>query len=382
MAGAAMSYRRLKAVFVKELHHITRDARSLAMALLMPVMMLLLYGYALSLDVDQVPTLVYDQDQTSASRDLVKQFQGSRFFDVRGFALEYRAIERGIDRNQILMGLVIPRGYSDKLGAGQEAQVQILLDGSDSNTASIVLGYAETLVRTYSGKIRAEALNQRGGEHLTPPIDARLRVWYNSTLESKNYVVPGLIAVILQIIAALLTSLTIAREWEMGTMEQLLSTPLRPVEIVLGKMMAYFVVGLADATIALLVGLYVFGVPLRGSILVLAVSVCTFLFGALFWGVFVSAAAKTQLQAYQMGVLSSFLPAFLLSGFVYAIETMPPVIQVITHIIPARYVVTIMKGVFLKGVGLEVLWGELAFLAAYATIVFLLATRKMNQKLA
>lgn len=352
------------------------------MALLMPVMMLLLYGYALSLDVDQVPTLVYDQDQTSASRDLVKQFQGSRFFDVRGFALEYRAIERGIDRNQILMGLVIPRGYSDKLGAGQEAQVQILLDGSDSNTASIVLGYAETLVRTYSGKIRAEALNQRGGEHLTPPIDARLRVWYNSTLESKNYVVPGLIAVILQIIAALLTSLTIAREWEMGTMEQLLSTPLRPVEIVLGKMMAYFVVGLADATIALLVGLYVFGVPLRGSILVLAVSVCTFLFGALFWGVFVSAAAKTQLQAYQMGVLSSFLPAFLLSGFVYAIETMPPVIQVITHIIPARYVVTIMKGVFLKGVGLEVLWGELAFLAAYATIVFLLATRKMNQKLA
>lgn len=377
-----MSYRRLRAVFVKELHHITRDARSLAMALLMPVMMLLLYGYALSLDVDQVPTLVYDQDQTSASRDLVRQFTGSRFFDVRGYVAGYAAIERGIDRNQILMALVVPRGYSDRLEAGQEATVQILLDGSDSNTASIVMGYAETLVRTYSGRVRAEVMNQRGGEHTAPPIDARLRVWYNSTLESKNYVVPGLIAVILQIIAALLTSLTIAREWEMGTMEQLLSTPLRPVEIVLGKMLAYFVVGIADATIALLVGLFVFGVPLRGSILVLAVSLCMFLFGALFWGVFVSAVAKTQLQAYQMGVLSSFLPAFLLSGFVYAIETMPPVIQVITHIIPARYVVTIMKGVFLKGVGLEVLWGELGFLALYAGIVFLLATRKMNQKLA
>lgn len=377
-----MSYRRLRAVFVKELHHITRDARSLAMALLMPVMMLLLYGYALSLDVDQVPTLVYDQDQTSASRDLVRQFTGSRFFDVRGYVAGYAAIERGIDRNQILMALVVPRGYSDRLEAGQEATVQILLDGSDSNTASIVMGYAETLVRTYSGRVRAEVMNQRGGEHSAPPIDARLRVWYNSTLESKNYVVPGLIAVILQIIAALLTSLTIAREWEMGTMEQLLSTPLRPVEIVLGKMLAYFVVGIADATIALLVGLFVFGVPLRGSILVLAVSLCMFLFGALFWGVFVSAVAKTQLQAYQMGVLSSFLPAFLLSGFVYAIETMPPVIQVITHIIPARYVVTIMKGVFLKGVGLEVLWGELGFLALYAGIVFLLATRKMNQKLA
>jgi ABC-2 type transport system permease protein len=190
-----------------------------------------------------------------------------------------------------------------------------------------------------------------------------------------------LIAVILQIIAALLTSLTIAREWEMGTMEQLLSTPLRPVEIVLGKMMAYFVVGVADSAIALLVGLFVFGVPLRGSVLLLLVSTCVFLFGALFWGIFISAVAKTQLQAYQMGILSSFLPAFLLSGFVYSIETMPPVIQVITHIIPARYVVTIMKGVFLKGVGLEVLWGELGFLALYAAVIFLLATRKMSQKI-
>jgi ABC-2 type transport system permease protein len=195
-------------------------------------------------------------------------------------------------------------------------------------------------------------------------------------------VVPGLIAVILQIIAALLTSLTIAREWEMGTMEQLLSTPLRPVEIVVGKMMAYFVVGLADSTIAVLVGLFVFQVPLRGSVLLLGVSTCMFLFGALFWGVFVSAAAKTQLQAYQMGVLSSFLPAFLLSGFVYSIETMPRVIQVITLLVPARYVVTIMKGVFLKGVGLEVLWMEFGFLTLYAAAVFFFATRKVNQKLA
>jgi ABC-2 type transport system permease protein len=377
-----VSYRRLRAIFIKELHHITRDSRSLAMALAVPVMMLLLYGYALSLDVDRVPTLIYDQDQTSASRELIRQFEGSRFFEIRGFAPGYAAIERGIDSNQILMGVVIPRDYAEKIGLGHQAEVQILLDGSDSNTASIVMSYAENIVRGYSGRIRAQAMNRRGGEQVKPPIDARLRVWYNSSLESKNYVVPGLIAVILQIIAALLTSLTIAREWEMGTMEQLLSTPVRPVEIVLGKMMAYFVVGLADATIALLVGLFVFGVPLRGSVLVLAISVCTFLFGALCWGIFVSAAAKTQLQAYQMGILSSFLPAFLLSGFVYAIETMPPVIQVITHIIPARYVVTIMKGVFLKGVGLEVLWGELGFLLLYASIVFLLATRKMNQKLA
>jgi ABC-2 type transport system permease protein len=376
-----MSYRRLRAIFIKELYHIVRDARSLWMALAVPVMMLLLYGYALSLDVDRVPTLVYDQDRTVESRDLIRQFQGSRFFDIRGFVNDYGHIQKAIDSNQVIMGVVIPRDYAQKIGAGREAPIQILLDGSDSNTASIVLGYAESLVRSYSLELRTEAMNRRGGEQVAPPIDARLRVWYNSSLESKNYVVPGLIAVILQIIAALLTSLTIAREWEMGTMEQLLSTPLRPVEIVLGKMMAYFVVGVADSAIALLVGLYVFGVPLRGSVALLVVSTCVFLFGALFWGIFISAVAKTQLQAYQMGILSSFLPAFLLSGFVYSIETMPPVIQVITHIIPARYVVTIMKGVFLKGVGLEVLWGELGFLALYAGVIFLLATRRMSQKI-
>src|SRR5947209_4026296 len=377
-----MSYRRHRAIFVKELHHITRDARSLGMALAVPVMMLLLYGYALSLDVDRIPTLVYDMNQTSASRDLIRQFQGSRYFQIRGFVAGYPAIERGIDRNQVLMGLVIPRDYSQKIDEGRVAPVQVLLDGSDSNTASIVLGYAESVVRGYSVQLRSTVMNRRGGERVSPPVDARMRVWYNSSLESKNYVVPGLIAVILQIIAALLTSLTIAREWEMGTMEQLLSTPLRPVEIVLGKMMAYFVVGVVDATVALLVGLFVFGVPLRGSLLVLAVSTCIFLFGALFWGIFVSATAKTQLQAYQLGLLSSFLPAFLLSGFVYSIETMPSVIRVITYIVPARYVVTILQGIFLKGVGLRVLWGELAFLAAYALIVFVLATRRLNRKLA
>jgi ABC-2 type transport system permease protein len=376
-----ISYRRVRAICIKELHHITRDSRSLAMALGVPVLMLVLFGYALSLDVDRIPTMLYDQSQTAESRALVRQFEGSRFFEIRGMVKNYATIERGIDRSRVLMGVVIPLDYAKKLAAAQDAQVQILLDGSDSNTASIALGYAESLVRGYSLELRTAALNRRGGEHLAPPVDARLRVWYNSSLESKNYVVPGLIAVVLQIIASLLTSLTIAREWEMGTMEQILSTPLRPAEMVLGKMLAYFAVGLADATIAVLVGVFVFEVPFRGSLPLLGVSTCVFLFGALFWGIFVSAAARTQVAAYQMGILSSFLPAFLLSGFVYSIESMPWVIQAITHIIPARYVVTILKGIFLKGVGLSVLWGELGFLTLYAIIVFLLATRKLNQKL-
>jgi ABC-2 type transport system permease protein len=377
-----MSYRRLRAMFIKELHHITRDARSLAMALAVPAIMLLLYGYALSLDVDRVPTMIYDQDGSAQSRELIRQFQGSRYFDVRGLVDGYGAIEGGIDRNQILMGVVIPRDYSKNVGAGREAPVQVLLDGSDSNTASIVLGYAEGLVRNYSLRLRQDMQNRRGGEQGGGPVDARLRVWYNSSLESKNYVVPGLIAVILQIIAALLTSLTIAREWEMGTMEQLLSTPLRPAEMVLGKMLAYFVVGLADAVMAVLVGVFVFQVPLRGSVPLLAVSVSVYLMGVLFWGVFVSAVAKTQLAAYQLGLLSSFLPAFLLSGFVYSIENMPPAIQAITYAVPSRYVVTILKGVFLKGVGIGVLWSELGFLALFATLIFIQATRKVNRKLA
>ena len=367
---------------VKELHHITRDPRSLTMALAVPVMMLLLFGFALSLDVDRIPTLIYDQDGTAASRELARRFSGSRFFDVKGSAASYPAIEREMDRNRILMAVVIPPKYGETLGAGQTARVQLLLDGSDSNTAGIALGYAESLVRDYSLEVRSRAMNLRAGQTLALPVDARLRVWYNSSLESKNYVVPGLIAVILQIIAALLTSLTIAREWEMGTMEQIISTPLRPAEMVLGKMLAYFGVGLADSAIALLVGLFVFQVPFRGSLLLLTVSVCVFLFGALFWGIFVSSVAKTQVQAYQLGILSSFLPAFLLSGFIYSIENMPWVIQVITHIVPARYVVTILKGVFLKGTGLSVLWGELGFLALYAVIVFAAATRKLNRKLA
>ncbi len=373
-----MSYRRLRAVFVKELHHIVRDSRSLAMALAVPVMMLVLFGYALSLDVDRIPTLVCDQDGTAASRDLIRQFEGSRYFTITGFTAGTGAI----DRSEILMGVVIPRNYSRDAGLGREAAVQILLDGSDSNTASIALGYAETLVRNYSLALRSDMQNRRGGGAMVPPVDARLRVWYNSSLESKNYVVPGLIAVILMIIAALLTSLTIAREWEMGTMEQILSTPLRPVEMVLGKMLAYFAVGLADASIAVMVGLFLFQVPLRGSVLLLAASTCIFLFGALFWGIFVSASARTQLQAYQMGVLSSFLPAFLLSGFVYSIENMPRVIQVITRVVPARYFVSILKGIFLKGAGVRILWEELLFLMLYAVIVFLLATRKLNRKLA
>ncbi len=352
------------------------------MALAVPLLMLLLFGYALTLDVDRIPTLIYDADRSSESRDLIEHFLGSRYFQVLGFVTDYKPIERMIDRDQCLLGVVIPPDFARKVAAGTRAEIQLIIDGSDSNTASIARGYAEALVQTQAFEIRARALNRKGGEQLKLPVDPRLRVWYNSELKSKNYIVPGLIAVILMIIAALLTSLTIAREWEMGTMEQLLSTPLRAHEIVLGKLVAFFCLGITDMLLAIGVGTLIFQVPLRGSPAFLFFTSCVFLFGTLCWGILLSALARSQLFAYQLGMLTSFLPAFMLSGFIYAIESMPLVIQVITYIFPARYFVTILKGVFLKGVGLEVLWVEVLWLLAFAVVVFVLATRKLKQKLA
>ncbi|HVT95327.1 MAG TPA: ABC transporter permease [Bryobacteraceae bacterium] len=377
-----MSVRRTLAMVRKELRHIRRDARSLLMALALPMFLMLLFGYALNLDVDRIPTLVYDADQSPESRSLVQKFQGSRFFEIEGFVDNYSAIERGIDRGDILMALAIPRDYSRRIRAGEPVAAQILLDGSDSNTASIALGYAQSIVQDYSVTLRSEGADRRFGIKLQQAVDARTRVWYNSTLQSKNYVVPGLIAVILTIIAALLTSLTIAREWEMGTMEQLMSTPVRPSEIVLGKMLAFFFIGVADTVLSVLVGVFVFDVPFSGSVWVLALTSTVFLTGALFWGILLSAVAKSQLMAFQMGIISSFLPAFMLSGFIYAVENMPPAIQAITRLIPTRFFVTILKGIFLKGVGLEVLWTDLLYLAGFSIVVFLLATRRLRQKLA
>ncbi len=377
-----MSFRRYKAIAHKEFLHILRDPPSLFAALAIPLLLLLLFGYALTLDVDRIPTYVYDQDQTPQSRAVIERFRGSRYFEILGTVEDYRQIEKDIDRSRILLGLVIPRNFAHQLEVGKEAEVQLLLDGSDSNTASIALGYAEALLQLYALELREAAQNRKGAPPMAVPVEARIRVWYNEDLKSKNYIVPGLIAVILMIISALLTSLTIAREWESGTMEQLLSTPVRPAELLLGKLSAFFVVGIVDMLIALFVGVFVFGVPLRGNVALLFFTSCIFLFGALCWGIFLSAATRSQLLAYQAGVITSFLPAFLLSGFIFSIENMPKVIQAVTYVTPARYFVTILKGIFLKGTGVRILWIEILLLVLYALVLFVIATRKMRQKVA
>jgi len=377
-----MNFGRVRAVAQKEFLHIIRDPRSLAMALLLPVLMILLFGYGLSLDVDRIPTVIYDSDNSPESRSIATKFRDNRYFDVVGHAGDYADLQRSIDSGKAMLGLVIPQHFSRDLRAGKSPQIQLLLDGSDSNTASIALGYANTLLRQHAVTLAATEMNRAAGVQRRAAIETHIRIWYNSDLKSKNFIVPGLIAIVLMTIAALLTSLTIAREWEMGTMEQLISTPLRPSELVLGKMSAFFALGCVDTILAILAGVGVFGVPLRGSLVFLAMTSGIFLFGALCWGILISSIARSQLLANQMGSLTTFLPGFLLSGFIFAIDNMPPAIQTVSYLVPARYFVRILKGIFLKDIGMQVLWGEVLLLVAFAAIVFFVATRRLNQEVA
>jgi ABC-2 type transport system permease protein len=375
-----MNFRRTKAIARKEMLHILRDSRSLFAALLQPIVMLLIFGWALSLDVDRIPTYVYDLSKTPESRELVREFTGSRYFNILEQVHDYHQIDLAIDKRACLLAVVIPDDFGKNIGLKKPAQVQLLIDGSDSNTAAIAQGYAEGVVANFSQRLQVPIQTASGGKVAT--VNPDVRVWYNPDLLSGNFIVPGLIVVIVMIIAANLGSLTIAREWENGTMEQLLSTPARPSELALGKLSAYFVVGAADLVIALLVGVFVFGVPLKGSLVLLLASSAVFLFGALGLGIMISAMFRTQLMAYQMGTLVSFLPAFLLSGFIYPIANMPRVIQFVSLFVPARYFMEVARGIFLKGIGVQLLWFNLLLLVGYAALVFYYATRKLRQKVA
>jgi ABC-2 type transport system permease protein len=373
---------RLKAIAVKEFIQIFRDPRSLGLAVSIPVLLLLLFGYALTLDVDRIPTILYDLDRTPQSRDLSDRFFRSRYFHLQGVAQSYGQLQQALDSGEALMGLVIPANFSRNLEFNRETMIQILMDGTDSNTATIALGYAQAIVTIYSQELIQEKINQFGMGKVSPPIELRIRVWFNPDLESRNFIVPGLIAVIMVILAAILTSGTIAREWERGTMEQLISTPIRNSELVLGKLIPYFAIGMMDLALSVAMGRYLFGVPLRGSGLLLFSLVGLFLLGAICQGVVVSIIAKNQLLASQISIVSSYLPTFILSGFIYPIDNMPKFIQLITYIFPSRYVVTILKGIFSKGVGLEVLWMEGLLLAVYASIMIFLALKKFQKRMA
>lgn len=376
-----MNPRRVYSVARKEMLHILRDPRSLGMAIAIPMLLLVLFGYALTLDVDNVPLVVWDQSQSHVSREFISRLTGSPYFSLREYVYNYREVERTIDSGVALVALVIPADFAGQIESGRTAPVQLIVDGSDSNTATIAMGYADVVAQTYSQDIAIREIQRIGGEKLQVPLDVRPRVWFNADMESKNYIIPGLIAVIMMVIAALLTSLTVAREWERGTMEQLISTPVKGRELILGKLLPYFGIGMLDVLLAVLMGEFLFGVPLRGNVALLFGMAAIFLAGALSLGMVISIVTKSQLLASQLAMVLTFLPSFLLSGFMYAIGNMPHVIQVITYLIPARYFVALLKGIYLKGVGLEILVVEAVLLAAFGALMVLVANVKFKKRL-
>ncbi|MGE5196880.1 MAG: ABC transporter permease [Deltaproteobacteria bacterium] len=374
-----MNLNRVGAIAKKEFIQVIRDYRSLGMALIIPVLMLILFGYALSLDVNNVLLAVWDRDRSQSSEDFIRNFKSSRYFKIAGYFDQYGKLENAIDTKRAAMAIVIPEDFSKYIRSDQTAPVQLLVDGSDSNTATIALGYVNSVVAQYNLRLMDESLSKSSIDSL-PPIDLRPRIWFNEDLKSKNYVIPGLFAVIMMIIVAQLTSITVAREWERGTMEQLISTPLRRGELILGKLIPYFIIGFFDLLVAIAMGQFIFTVPLRGSLALLLILSGIFIVGALAQGIYFSIVAKNQQLATQMAILTTFLPTFLLSGFVYPIYNMPKIIQVITCIFPARYYIYILKGIYLKGEGLHILWPQALFLSLFTSIMTVLAYRSFKKK--
>lgn len=374
--------RRIVAVGRKEFLHVLRDPRSLALGILMPLIMLFLFGYALTLDVDQVPLAVWDQSTTPQSRELISRFSGSRYFSLLNHATSYHELEQAIDRRDALIALVIPADFANRLTAGQQPTLQLILDGSDPNTATIAQAYAEGIVLGWSRQILLQQIQrQRPQAIVSPQLEIRPRVWFNSDLVSRNFIFPGLIPVIMMIVAALLTALSMAREWETGTMEQIVTMPVRKWELILGKLAPYFCIGVVDLLLSVGVGYLVFGVPLKGSLWLLAGLSLLFLLGALAVGMLISIIAKSQLLASQLALLVTVLPAFLLSGFIFPLENMPAPIQAVSHIVVARYFVSILRGIYLKDVGLGVLWPQALFLLGFAFLILSLAIIKFKKKL-
>jgi ABC-2 type transport system permease protein len=376
-----VNLRRVNAIAKKEFVQIIRDYRSLGLALVNPLILLCLFGFTLSLDVNNVPLAVWNQDKSQVSRDFIRDFKNSPYFKIVGYFDTYAQLQNHIDGRKAMMAMVIPKDFSKYIRSNQAAPVQLLVDGSDANSATIAMGYANGVVAGYNVKLIADSVSQLGIKNLSP-IEVRPRVWFNEDLKSRNYIVPGIIALIMMMIAAQLASITVAREWERGTMEQLISTPIRRSELILGKFIPYFIIGFFDLLVAVAMARFVFAVPFRGNLILLLILSSIFLTGALAQGIYFSIVTKNQRAATQMAVLTTFMPTFILSGFVFPIYNMPKIIQVITYVVPARYFITILRGIYLKGEGLDILWRQALFLSLFAVMMVFFAYRRFKKKVA
>ena len=376
-----MNLRRVLAVMRKEVIQIWRDPLSLLVIFAMPIVQLIIYGYGVNLDIRHIPLCVYDRDATQTSQDLLKRFQATDYFSIVHVASSYDDVVQNIDQGACIVAVVVPPQFAEDLNSRGQAPVQALLDASDSNTASIGMGYAQSIIQAYSQQAQIAWQQRNGMPPVTPNVTFQPRTWFNEDLESMSNIVPGVVAMVMAVVGAFLTSLTIAREWERGTMEQLIATPVRKLEIQTGKLIPYFVIGLMDTAICAGAAVWWFGVPFRGSWTVLFACSALFLVVVLSMGYLFSVTSKSQLGASQLALLTTLLPTFLLSGFIFPIDQMPIAVQWLTRILPARYYVSIMRSVFLKGTSVRLLLGDILGLGIIATVFIVLATRAFHKRL-
>jgi len=376
-----MDFIRTWAIFRKELIHIRRDPASLVQVILIPVILLLINGYALNFDLKDTPLAVYNQDGSRLSQDLVQRFQASRYFEIYRYVKNYEAISNLINTRAVMAALVIPHDFSRRLKAGQTVKIQLIVDGVNANTANLIITYTQGIGLAYNQNLLLERLHLHGLTTIAAPLVSEPRLWFNEDLESRNFIVPGLIAIIMTIVGALLTALCIIREKERGSMEGLMGTPLKKSELILGKLGPYFLIGMIDMVIAMAMGKFLFQVPFRGSLTLFVALSALFLIVVLGQGLLISVTSKSQLEAYQMAILTTFLPSFLLSGAIFGIRQMPEVLQWVTYLVPATYLVNISKGIYLKGLGLDLLWPDALILAVFALFFLVASGRKFEKKI-
>jgi len=371
-----VSPRKVWAIATKELRQASRDPLSLMMLLGVPTMMLVLYGYAINFDVRHVPLAVRDLDKSRQSRELVASFVNSTYFDLAASVGADADLDELTQRRTAKAVLVIPEGFSRRLAERRRARVQLLVDGTDANTATTFMGYASSIVAEANVGLRAEVM----GRPVEPPVSYEPRVFYNPELRSTQFLVPGLIGFILMLTAVLSTALAVVREKERGTMEQLRVTSLKPAELIAGKILPYLLISLAAGVLIVVAARVLFGVAVRGPYLSLLVATLIYLLGALGFGLLVSSVAESQALAFQVGMVSSMLPAIFLSGFIFPIRSMPIALQVVTYAVPARYFNVILRGIILKGAGLLPYWQDFAFLILYATVVMAIAYARLTRR--
>jgi ABC-2 type transport system permease protein len=376
-----MRWRRVKALAKKEILQVWRDPRSLMIVLLMPFVQLLLFGYGVNLDIKHIPLCVFDREGSQLSLALLKRFQASNYFKVVEAESTYQAVTEALDYGRCKIAIIIPPDFSERINDLGASSVQAIVDATDDNTANIGLGYARSVVAGFSGVTELRWSGRRGAASNYQPMTVQSRVWFNEDLESRNFVIPGVVAMVLALVGAQLTSLTISREWERGTMESLISTPTTPMELLVGKITPYFVIGMLDAAFCLTLAVFWFAVPFRGALLTLLFTTSLFLIVVLGLGYLISALIRSQIGASQVALLVTLLPTSLLSGYTFPIDQMPKPVQAITYLVHSRYYVTILKSVFLKGSGLDELALPISLLILYAGVVLFLAGRAFRQRL-